>query len=75
MEGMDSARVKRILQLPRKAEIMVVSAGKRTAKGVYGDRFRFSRDTFTRSADTAGLDAPNLRMFKWTCPFRCGLLT
>jgi nitroreductase len=47
MEGMDSARVKRILQLPRKAEIcMVVSAGKRTAKGVYGDRFRFSRDTF-----------------------------
>ena len=25
---------------------MVVSAGKRTEKGVYGDRFRFSRDTF-----------------------------
>lgn len=51
MEGMDSARVKRILQLPRKAEIcMVVSAGKRTEKGVYGDRFRFSRDTFYKES-------------------------
>jgi len=25
---------------------MVVSAGKRTEKGVYGERFRFARDTF-----------------------------
>lgn len=47
MEGMDSKRVKRLLNLPRRAEIcMVVSAGRRTAKGVYGDRFRFKRDTF-----------------------------
>ena len=47
MEGMDSKRVKRLLNLPRLAEIcMVVSAGRRTAKGVYGDRFRFKRDTF-----------------------------
>ena len=47
MEGMDSKRVKRLLALPRKAEIcMVVSAGKRTEKGVYGERFRFVRDTF-----------------------------
>ena len=47
MEGMDSKRVKRILSLPRKAEVcMVVSAGKRTEKGVYGERFRFARETF-----------------------------
>ena len=47
MEGMDSRRVKKILRLPRRAEIcMVVSAGRRTAKGVYGDRFRFELDTF-----------------------------
>ena len=33
MEGMDSKRVKRLLNLPRRAEIcMVVSAGRRTAK-------------------------------------------
>jgi nitroreductase len=49
MEGMDSARVKRLLGLPRRAEIcMVVSAGRRTAKGVYGERFRFSQDTFLK---------------------------
>ena len=47
MEGMDSRRVKSILSLPRRAEIcMVVSAGKRTEKGVYGERFRFGMDTF-----------------------------
>jgi nitroreductase len=47
MEGMDSARVKRLFGLPRRAEVcMVVSAGRRTEKGVYGDRFRFPRDTF-----------------------------
>ncbi len=47
MEGMDSVRVKRILGLPRLSEVcMVVSAGKRTEKGVYGLRFRFDRDTF-----------------------------
>ncbi|MEE2918593.1 MAG: nitroreductase family protein [Bacteroidota bacterium] len=47
MEGMDRRRVKSILSLPRRAEIcMVVSAGKRTEKGVYGERFRFGMDTF-----------------------------
>ena len=47
MEGMDSKRVKHILQLPRRAEIcMVVSAGKRTERGVYGERFRFDKGTF-----------------------------
>ena len=47
MEGMDSVRVKRILGLPRRSEVcMVISAGKRTEKGVYGPRFRFERSTF-----------------------------
>ena len=47
MEGMDSRRIKTLLNLPSRAEInMVISAGKRTSKGVYGDRFRFPRDTF-----------------------------
>lgn len=47
MEGMDSKRVKKILELPSRAEVcMVISAGKRTAKGIYGSRFRFERDTF-----------------------------
>ncbi|MDA0729094.1 MAG: nitroreductase family protein [Bacteroidetes bacterium] len=47
MEGMDSRRIKGLLNLPRKAEIcMVVSSGRRTAKGVYGDRFRFPLSTF-----------------------------
>jgi len=47
MEGFDSTRVKRLFSLPRRAEVcMVVSAGKRTAKGVYGERFRFPRETF-----------------------------
>lgn len=47
MEGMDSQRIKRLLSLPKSAEVcMVISAGKRTAKGIYGERFRFSMDTF-----------------------------
>ena len=42
MEGMDSKRVKRILELPRKAEVcMVVSAGKRTEKGGVRRTFPF----------------------------------
>ena len=41
MEGSDTLRVKRILKLPRNAEItMVVSCGIRDDKGVYGPRFR-----------------------------------
>jgi nitroreductase len=47
MEGMDSLRVKRILGLPRSAEInMVISAGRRAEGGVYGPRFRFPSDRF-----------------------------
>ena len=41
MEGYDSLMVKRILNLPRSAEInMVISCGIRDQKGLYGPRFR-----------------------------------
>ena len=41
MEGFDEKRVKRALNLPRDAEInMIISVGKGTAEGVWGDRNR-----------------------------------
>jgi nitroreductase len=41
MEGSDTLRVKRILNLPRGAEInMVIGCGIRDDKGIYGPRFR-----------------------------------
>lgn len=41
MEGMDSIRVKRLLKLPRRAEVvMVIGCGPGNEKGVYSDRFR-----------------------------------
>ena len=41
MEGYDSLRVKKILNLSRNSEInMIVSCGLRDENGVYGDRFR-----------------------------------
>jgi len=41
MEGFDSKRVKRALNLPRRAEInMIVSVGKGTKEGIWGPRFR-----------------------------------
>jgi nitroreductase len=41
MEGFDSLRLKKVLNLPAKAEInMVISCGKRMPEGVYGERFR-----------------------------------
>ncbi len=41
MEGSDTWRVKRLLNIPRSAEInMIVSCGIRSEKGVYGERFR-----------------------------------
>lgn len=51
MEGFDSLRVKKLLQLPRGAEIsMIVAVGKGTDKGIYGPRFRvpFEEVIFTR---------------------------
>ena len=41
MEGLDSLRVKKILNLPMGSEInMVISCGIRKTEGVYGERFR-----------------------------------
>ena len=41
MEGSDTLRVKKLLDLPSGAEInMIVSCGIRTEKGIYGERFR-----------------------------------
>jgi nitroreductase len=49
MEGMDSVRIKRLLNLPRAAEIcMVISAGKRADTGVYGPRVRFDSARFVK---------------------------
>ena len=50
MEGLDSRRVKRILQLPRGAEInMSVSCGVRDGdRGVWGERFRLPFDEVYR---------------------------
>ena len=45
MEGFDSAMVKKILELPFKAEInMVIGCGIRDENGVYGERFRVPFD-------------------------------
>ncbi len=47
MEGLDSKRVKKLLGLPRSSVVvMAISAGKRTAKGVYGPRVRFPSTQF-----------------------------
>ncbi|RXP60333.1 nitroreductase family protein [Lutibacter sp. HS1-25] len=41
MEGIDTLRIKKILNLPTSSEInMVISCGIRKPEGVYGDRFR-----------------------------------
>jgi len=41
MEGSDTLRVKKILDLPRKAEInMIIGCGIRKEDGIYGERFR-----------------------------------
>lgn len=41
MEGVDTVRIKKLLNIPQRAEInMVISCGIRLPEGVYGDRFR-----------------------------------
>lgn len=46
MEGSDTLRVKRILGIPRSAEInMVIGCGIRDDKGIYGPRFRVPFET------------------------------
>jgi len=45
MEGIDSLRIKRMLDLPFRAEInMVIACGIRLEEGIYGDRFRIPFD-------------------------------
>ena len=49
MEGMDSKRIKKLLQLPRNTEIcMVISAGKRAKNGIYGKRYRINSKEFIK---------------------------
>ena len=49
MEGFDSHRLKKALKLPRKAQIcMVIGAGKRDPKGIYGRQFRFDNSYFIK---------------------------
>ncbi len=49
MEGMDSYKIKKLLNLPRKAQItMVISAGKRAENGVYGQQVRFDKTNFIK---------------------------
>jgi nitroreductase len=49
MEGLDSARVKKILGLGSDSEIcMAISAGKRASNGVYGPRIRFPKQQFVK---------------------------
>lgn len=49
MEGFDSKRLKKILKIPSKAQIcMVIGAGRRDPKGVYGKQFRFDSKLFIK---------------------------
>lgn len=47
MEGMDATRIRKLLRLPRHAEVcMVISVGKRADNGVYGKQIRFDNSLF-----------------------------
>lgn len=49
MEGMDETRVRKLLELPKDAEVvMVVGAGERANDGVYFPRVKFDRKNFVR---------------------------
>ncbi|MGE3974680.1 MAG: nitroreductase family protein [Bdellovibrionales bacterium] len=49
MEGYDSARLRKIIPLESDAFVtMVIGAGKRSSKGVYGPRIRFKRAQFVK---------------------------
>lgn len=52
MEGHDSARVRKMLNLPRKAEIcMIISAGKRAEHGVFAPRLRMPKSQFVHEVN------------------------
>lgn len=47
MEGFDEVRVKDLLDLPRRASVtMIISAGRRSPRGVYAPRLRGTPETF-----------------------------
>lgn len=47
MEGIDQSRIRKMLKLPRAAEVcMVISAGKRAENGIYGRQIRFDESLF-----------------------------
>lgn len=47
MEGMDPSRIRKLLRLPRGAEVcMVISAGQRAPSGIYGPQIRFDKSLF-----------------------------
>lgn len=49
MEGFDESRVKKLLNLPRQASVvMVISAGKRAEHGVYSEQVRGPKDLFIK---------------------------
>jgi nitroreductase len=49
MEGYDSHLIKKILKLPCDAvPVMIISLGKRSANGVYGQQVRFERENFIK---------------------------
>jgi nitroreductase len=49
MEGVDSVRVKKILNLPSDAvHVMGIACGKRASNGVYGPRIRFDKKLFVK---------------------------
>lgn len=49
MEGMDEQRIRKLLKLPKDAEVvMVIGAGERAQDGVYFPRVQFNRDNFVK---------------------------
>jgi len=49
MEGFDSRRIKKLLNLPRRSFVtMVIAAGRRAPNGIYGPRYRFNRSQFIK---------------------------
>lgn len=51
IEGYDSKRIKKILDLPHDAVVvMVIAAGKRAKGGIYGERIRFDKSKFIKKA-------------------------
>lgn len=49
MEGFDESRVKKLLGLKYRDEVvMIISAGRRAPKGVYGPRIRFPKEQFIK---------------------------